>query len=43
MNKEATMSATIEHDAVSGEDTLTFHTTVNGGLQDYIFRTSQCR
>jgi hypothetical protein len=43
MNKEATMSATIEHDAVSGEDMLVFHTTVNGGLQDYIFRTSQCR
>jgi hypothetical protein len=32
-----------DHDAVSGEDILTFRTKVNGGAQDYIFRTSFCR
>jgi hypothetical protein len=43
INKEATTSATIRHDDATGEDTLTFKTTIDGGAQDLIFRTSQCR
>jgi hypothetical protein len=43
INKEATTSASIEHDDASGEDTLTFRTTVNGAAQDYVFTSSQCR
>jgi hypothetical protein len=43
INVEATTAATIKHDNASGEDTLTFVTTVNGRPQDYKFRSSQCR
>jgi hypothetical protein len=42
LNNEPTTAAEWVYDSSTGEDVMTFHTTVDGGLQDYIFRTNQC-
>jgi hypothetical protein len=43
LNTEQTNAANWVYDAAAGHDTMTFHTTVNGGAQEFVFRTSQCQ
>jgi hypothetical protein len=43
VSAERTTLASFEHDEASGENTLTFFTTVNGAPQHYMFRTTNCR